>query len=179
MCIRDRALLLSARVTGYGSEYSVSQYCEKCEERTEHTYDLTKVQTKHEPFHDLEYSQEENLYKITLPKSGLKVEMINFTKEDAQVLEKEKKQKLKHKLEHNATISFLRRAVQTVDGVSDKQLLNKLFNVLPAADASTLKDVYSRAKPSISTMQDIDCGNCGVSTRQEVPFSWAFFRSDI
>ena len=91
----------------------------------------------------------------------------------------EKKQKLKHKLGYNYTLSYLNRAVVTVDGVSDKQMLTKLFEVLPAADASVLKDVYNRAKPTISTMQEVACSGCGTSARKDVPLSWAFFRTDI
>jgi hypothetical protein len=179
-CEEDKtAVLMAARVSGYGAEYTVLEYCENCEDRTEHEYDLNKREVTHEQYHDLEYSSEQNLYKITLPKTGLKVEMINFSKEDEEAMSQEKKQKLKHKLGYNYTLSFLNRAVVTVDGVSDKQMLTKLFEVLPAADASVLKDVYNRAKPTISTMQEVACSVCGTSARKEVPLSWAFFRTDI
>ena len=179
-CEEDKkAILLSARVSGYGAEYAVMEHCNNCNDRTEHLYDLTVREISHEAYHNLSYSKEENLYKITLPKSGLKVEMINFTTEDAESLEKDRKQKLKHKLEYNSTISFLKKVVTSVDGVSDKQLLNKLYEVLPAADASVLKDVYNRAKPTISTMQEVACSVCGTSARKEVPLTWAFFRTDI
>lgn len=172
------AVLLAARISGYGPVYSVIEHCENCESRTTHEYDLSKAETKHEPYHDLEFLKDEGLYKITLPKSGLKVEMIDFGKEDIQVIDQEKKQKLKHKLSFNYTISFLKRTIVSVDGTTDKQLLNKLFEVLPAADASVLKDVYNRAKPTVSTMQEVACSDCGTSARKEAPFSWAFFRTD-
>ena len=173
------ALLLAARISGYGVEYGAKEHCTACGESATFEYDLSKREIKHEKYHDLEYSKSENVYKITLPKSGLKVEMINFQKEDEASIEKEKKQKLKHNLSYNYTLSFLKRCVVSVDGVSDKQMLNKLFEVLPAADASVLKDVYTRAKPTVSTMQEVACSNCGTSARKEVPLSWAFFRTDI
>ena len=42
MCEEDKlAILLSARVTGYGAGYTTLEHCESCGERTEFEYDLT------------------------------------------------------------------------------------------------------------------------------------------
>ena len=177
-CEEDKmAILLSARISGYGPEYTVSEYCQGCQNTAEHNYSLLEKQFVHEKYHDLEYIQESNIFKITTPVSKLSVQMINFSDEDREHLQKVKKQKEKHNLEYNSTIEFLKLSIISVEGETDKKTLMKLYGVLPAADASVLKSVYENAKPKVSTMQEVKCSECGFSSSKEVPFSLGWFWS--
>ena len=175
LCEEDRtALLMSARITGYGKEYAVSDHCTNCGEVGKFTFDLRKQEFIN-PDDKGAYNPETDLYTLLLPVSEVKVEIKNFNKGDDEYLDQEKKQKEKHGLPHNHLISFLRRVIISAETVTDRNLLNQLIDALPAADAKIIKNFYNSCRPRLSTLQEVECSLCNAPSKREVPVSWAFF----
>ena len=116
---------------------------------------------------------------MTLPKTGLEVEIRNFNQEDREFLEKEKEQKEKYNLEYNATVAFVERALISANSVTARDQIAKLVQVLPAIDAKTIVNFYDNCHPKLNTRQDVECTFCGGTSTREVPFSWALFRTDV
>tara|TARA_B100000989_G_C19518760_1_gene463027 strand:+ start:810 stop:1649 length:840 start_codon:yes stop_codon:yes gene_type:complete len=175
LCEEDKtALLLSARATGYGSDYIVNDYCDKCNSTTKFTYDLTKTQII-ESDKKFDYDSELDTYTVLLPISNISAMIKQPSDEDLDSINRERAQKEKHGIQFNETVTFLKKVIVSANNVSDPKLINDLMEVLPAADAKIIKTFFANCKPRISTIQDVFCSNCGSPSRKEAPLSWAFF----
>jgi len=73
----------------------------------------------------------------------------------------------------------LKKVIISANGVDDVAKLSKLVEVLPAADAKTVKSFFENCRPRINTEQEVHCAECDSASLKEVPLSWAFFRTDI
>lgn len=177
LCEEDKtAILLSARATGYGSEYSVNDVCLACGEFTTFIFDLRKTDIIEPDLKDITYNQDMNEFIVKLPVSKFEVTIKNFEEKDSEFLEKDRKQKEKYSIEYNYTTSYLNRIIISVEGHTDPEIIRKLVDVMPAADAKLLNQVYNNCRPRLSTNQEVGCEKCGTKVRKEVPVSWAFFR---
>ena len=172
------ALLLKARETGYGKEYKTPSYCEKCNTTSEMTFDLSLASVK-EPKSEVEFNVDEGFFELTLPVSKVKVKTKKITPSDKRSLDQEKEKKKDLNIDFNFTLSYLNKIVISANDVYDRAMLNKFFEVLPAADAKYLLSYEKDIVPTISTSQQVECTNCGASLEKEVPLSWAFFRTEF
>jgi hypothetical protein len=170
------AILLAARVTGYGKEYNVNDICMACGSVTKFTFDLEKTEFIEPVLKDVIYNQDMDEFILHLPITGLDVTIKNFKSEDKEFLENERKQKEKYDIEYNYTTSYLKRIIVSVESHTDPKIIERLVNVMPAADAKLLNQVYSGCRPRLSTTQEVSCSACDATVRKEVPVSWAFFR---
>tara|TARA_S200000501_G_scaffold350553_1_gene367657 strand:+ start:2905 stop:3768 length:864 start_codon:yes stop_codon:yes gene_type:complete len=173
------ALVLEARRTSYGSEYSVNQVCENCKNTEAFIYDLSKVSIKNDLPEGVTYSEATRLFSFNLPSTGLPVSIRMMTATDERFLKEQNDKANKLNIENSETINFLRRCVASVSGVSDQKLLNDLFGVLPVLDIRKIKKVSNGIIPTLETKQEITCGGCGHVTESEVPFSLGFFWPDV
>lgn len=173
------AILLSARRSGYGTEYETSVYCENCEEPTTHTFDLSKVNIEDAEESQSVYDPETNTFSFTLPLTKVNLQLLNITPEDNENIETERKQKKKYNLPFNFTISFLNTAIVSANGVTNREEIKKLVEALPASDAKHVLNFYENCRPAIDTTQEVSCSVCDHTTERKVPFSWAFFRTDV
>lgn len=175
-CEEDKtAILLKSRITGYGRNYTVRDFCYSCQKIGVFSFDLSNVEII-EPTHEVEYDPETDEYQVTLPVSEIPISLKQFTPKDEEELMLESKKKQELGIEFNYTISYINRIITSIDGFNDKALIKKLSEVMPAADAKFLNTFYDKCRPKISTLQDVECPSCGASSRKEVPVSWAFFR---
>ena len=172
------AVLLAARRSGYGQIYETEVYCNNCKEPTVHEFDLSIVSFKNQTSEEISYDPETNSFKCTLPLTNIEVQLLNVTPDDNENIETERKQKKKYNLPFNFTMSFLKTAIVSANGVTNRQEIDKLVDVLPAADAKKILNFYSTCRPVIDTTQQVSCSVCDTQTEREVPLSWAFFRTD-
>lgn len=172
------AILLKARISGYGNIYTTTAACLACGEKVEHQFDLTKTSIV-QPSNDSEYDPDNNSFVFTLPVSKIEVELENFNRAVEEELEEEKKQKEKYNLPFNYTLSYLEKVIKSANDISERKMIKKLVEVLPAADAKTIMNFHDGCRPSLSTEQKVKCPSCNAETEREVPLSWAFFRTDI
>ena len=172
------AIFLAARRSGYGQIYETEVYCNNCKEPTVHKFDLSKVSTRSQASEDVQYDAESNSFKCVLPLSKIEVQLLNITPDDNENIETERKQKKKYNLPFNFTMSFLKTAIISANGVTNRQEIDKLIEVLPAADAKKILNFYSTCRPTIDTTQEVSCSVCDTVSEREVPLSWAFFRTD-
>ncbi len=190
------SILISARITGYGNSYSTKVYCQNCDDQTVHTFDLSKQQViqpqkevvivgeneeqeTEEEKDKIYYNPQTDTFLCTLPTSRIELEIVNISNEILENIEKEKRQKLKHNLPFNYTLCYLENIIMTANRISDPNMIRQLLQVLPAADASYLKDFYNGCYPHISTTQETKCTVCHSTSEREAPLTWALFRTDL
>lgn len=178
-CEQDlTAILLSARMTGFGQTFTTSELCLGCGDMTTFEFDLAKQEVIHDNKEKVSFDSETNSIEVVLPILETKVKIRMLSDSDLDALEKEKKKKEELGLVYNKTTSFLNAALLSVDDSEDKELKKLLLDKMPAVDALFLKEIYLDFRPKISTLQAVECQSCGAVNRKEVPTSWAFFRPD-
>ena len=177
LCEEDKtAILIHARITGYGNAYTTSDYCLNCNQMVQVKFDLSEQQIVEPEKEEISFDPEKNEFNLVLPKTKIPITIKNFTEEDHNALEKEKAKKESLGLEFNYTVSYLKTIILAIAEKRDPKLVQRLVDVLPAADAKFLNTVFESCRPKISTMQEITCPECNSVSRKEVPVSWAFFR---
>ena len=172
------AILLRARSTGYGKFYSAELTCESCNATMEHDFDLTKVSFV-PPANVVEYEPEKNTYKLTLPVTKLPASVRLLTDKERSIIEREEKKKKDLNIPFNRTVATVIRMLVTVNDIDNREAIEKLVDVLPAADAKKILNFNDNIFPRISTKQEVTCGTCDAQSEREVPLTWAFFRIDI
>ena len=65
--------------------------------------------------------------------------------------------------------------VVSVSGVTERGLVEKFIDVMPARDSSYLKSAYNKISPNVDLGYDYSCDECDAETRINVPFSANFF----
>lgn len=172
------AILYNARKTGYGKNYTALSYCDSCKDTTEFVFDLEKVSVKNQN-EDLDFDPETGCFTIELPVTGLEVKLRRMSTQDLEALQTEKQKKQGLGIEFNYTISYLTRAIFSVNEVQEKKMIMNLLAVMPAADAKFMMSYDKNLFPQIDTTQEVACTVCDTVAEREVPLSWAFFRSDV
>ena len=149
------AIILSARISGFGPLYEANVTCYMCGEEGDRNFDLTKKSISPPP-PEIQYNENTNTFFFELPSSKIEVELENITPEIEESLEKEKKQKQKYNLEFNRTIAFLQRCIVSANSITEKPLINQMIQALPAIDARAIKEFYSSCRPTLSLKQETE-----------------------
>jgi hypothetical protein len=170
------AVLIAARVLGYGSEYSFTYNTSGKGKEQEATVDLSKLEEK---------SIDESLYKngnnftFNLPKSGNVVTFKLLTHGDEKRIEQEIKglRKVNPNGSYDVT-TRLKHMITSVNGDSEqKSIRDFVDNYLLAPDARALREYYTKIQPDIEMKfipEDENYTGEGIT----VPISLNFFWPD-
>lgn len=168
------AILIAARISGYGPDYSVKMACPSCEEKQEFSFDLSSL--KHKDISDLEDLQLERTkretFVYTLPRTKAKVEFRLLTSEDEAQMTQEM---LRAKKQENASTDQIKRVVISVNGIEDRLQLKHFIENMPAADARFLRAAIRRSTPDVDMSQTFVCASCDHEEEVEVPLTTEFF----
>lgn len=182
MIIGDKnALVVAARITGYGPEYTTKIACPSCNKNQEFEFDLLQ-QNVNGPLNKEELEEigirvtSINTYVISLWKGKAEVELKLLTGRDEAVLfdKMQKSQKNTGAAEANLT-DQLKLMVRSVNGSTDVGVINQFVNSLPIADSRRLRTMYKKITPSVELINTFTCAACDYETDMEVPFSQDFF----
>ena len=156
MLTGDRnALLVAARISGYGEEYNAKVACPACSSVNEISYDLTDVyHTEAEDNNEVSWNSQGNMV-IPLPYSGLEIEARLLTGKDEMYISRLQESKRKKKLIETGTQDILSLMIVSVNGEESKEVLKNSF-CAPARDIRHLREVYKRNTPNISMSHDFE-----------------------
>lgn len=182
MIIGDKnALVVAARITGYGPEYTTKVTCPSCNKNQEFEFDLLQQNINH-PLDNEELEKigirvtPSNTYIISLWNGKADVELRLLTGRDEAILfeKMQKSQKNTGTAEANLT-DQLKLMVRSVNGSTDVGVINQFINALPVGDSRRLRTVYKKLTPSVELVNTFTCVVCDYETDMEVPFSQDFF----
>ncbi len=173
------AILIAARITGYGEEYSMIMGCPHCQKQTEFVFDLSKQEVVSDTPDGVVFDEASGNFVFQTPKTKLEVCVRVLTGQDHDYLEKQNAKAEELGIENNRTINLFRMAIVNVNGIADAAPLTELFQVLPAIDSRKNRTVINNIMPTLSTRQSVACGSCGEETESEVPFSLGFFWPEL
>lgn len=167
------AVMVAARILGYGKDYEVSLECPSCGKITEQNVNLAELDTVNEP-------QDGNTpeFKIVLPLSKAEVVVKLLTRGDELAIEKEVKslKKINSEVEADATTRLKTMIVSVNNDTSKTAIWNFVDNML-VRDARYLREKYRSMVPDINFNISLDC-TCGTTDTARLPIGANFFWPD-
>ena len=175
------ALLVAARISGYGADYVTQVTCPACAESTNFEFDLEDYANREGlNSEDKEGVRLGNLdgnltFFITLPKTGWEVGCRPLYGRDEQNIAKLSQNKKKAGMIETALSDQLSSLLVSVEGHTEKGTLKQAIENMPAKDSRFLRDTYKDLIPNIDMEQTFVCSYCAYDTVMEVPLSAEFF----
>ena len=178
LLVGDRnALIIAARVSGYGANYKTQIGCPQCGTRTNFDFDLTQKQ-----IHESQENEELNLKKLPngnfttkMPYSGFNIEFKLLNGKDEQYLTKLTADKKKRKMADTILTDQFKQMIVSIEGHSDRSIVTRYVDNMPTLDSTQLRGCYKVASPDVKITSAFECGSCGYSQEMEVPFNTDFF----
>jgi len=168
------AVMVAARILGYGKDYPISVSCPRCEQQIEETIDLTTLKTENEPT-----SADLVNMTIVLPVSKATVVLKLLTRADELAVEKENKALKKANLESDGSATGrLRAMITSVDGNSDKTAIYKFVDSLLVRDAKYLREQYKTKVPDVDFNVNLECSCNADLVTVRLPIGTNFFWPD-
>ena len=173
------ALLMAARIHGYGAEYQTTIVCPECFNTIEYAFDLEELKVKTLTDDCLEKHNvkktERGTFIFNIPKTSFNVEIKLVNGHDEKRLSAGLEQKKKLNLVETLTSDFLRTIIVSVNGIEDQGEINAFINTLPAKYARSIKSAVIGITPSIDMKHSFKCQNCSHEGLLEVPLNANFF----
>jgi len=167
------AIMLAARILGYGSEYPI-EIENELGEKEQITIDLSKIQTK-----EIDYSKinRENKYKFQTT-TGKEIEFRLLTHGDEKKIDTDVK--AMSRLNKGGTTSELttryRYMILSVDGESDtKAITNFINNKFITRDTKAFREYISSITPDIKMEFDFKDDQTGEVEVRNIPMGVGFF----
>jgi len=173
------AILVAARVTGFGPEYSTRVTCPNCSSITQHSFDLSELENKEEPDWDVlgVDRTEEGTFLVTLPRTGYEVELRLLTgKDEAEMLLSLEKREKKGLPSSSATTQ-LSYIIKSINGNSNRSEIHRVVETLPSFDSRYIRDIYTQIIPNLDMTQEFNCSKCGYDQEVSIPVTVDFFWS--
>ena len=163
------AIMVAARILGYGSEYSFEYGGET------HTIDLTQIENK--TIKEELFSTRTNEFTFTLPKSKNTVSFKLLTHKDEQDINRELEGLKKINKDSSPEMSTrLKYMITSVEGNLDKKDIREFVdNYLLAQDARSLREYIKEIQPDV----DLTFFPSNGSDRVNIPIGLNFFWPDI
>ena len=181
------ALLIGARIDGYGSEYKTTITCPGCGITNVHEFDLLGCpikgpvdweNTEDEELKSHVEETEDGTFLISLPKSNVTAEVRLLTGLDERRSTAAQEMRKKKKLPENQLTEHFKSIVVSLNGVEDSFQMSSFLENMPASDSRFLRKVFGKITPNIEMKQEFVCSECDHEQAMEVPFTADFFWPD-
>lgn len=175
------ALMVAARVTGYGPEYPVQYSCPNCRSQASLEFDLTTFKRS---VPDEDWCKKHNLrmhdngYYVTLPKTKVVANVRFLNGHDEEKLEKLSSNKKKANLGESRMIDQFRMMVVDLNGESDRTQISSFCENMPAGDSRVLRKSFAEARPDLDTSFKFLCQDCYEESEGDMPITAGFFWPD-
>ena len=169
------ALIVGARITGYGAAYETSVTCPECRQRAQIEFDLDAILPRENTIPDGVYRSEENTYFIKLPQTGAEVEIQLMTGHEERLFTAAGERKRKKKVRETTTTDLLKLLIVSVNGHEDPESIKNLLDVLPVKDSVHIRNVYEQVSPDLDLNQYFECSSCEHEGSIGVPLNADFF----
>ena len=176
------AIIISTRVSGYGSDYTTQVTCPNCSHPQEYTFDLNdaSIYTGDDAaIEALEITNNQNgTFTTTLPRTNVEVTFRLLTgRDEKQMMQQLEMARKKNRPEQTITLQ-LSRMIVGVAGTSEPKAIKYLIENIPSSDSRHLRNAYKVAAPNVDLTQYFECSECDHAQDMEVPLTADFFWPD-
>ena len=174
------AILISARILGYGAEYEFEMQDPSTGEKVKDSIDLNMLETKQIDLSQFEEGQ--NKFTYQLPISGKNIEFKLLTHSDEREIDVELKKMRKFTkaggVEPEIT-TRMKRAIISIDGDSDRANINKFVDTqFLAQDSRAFRTHLKDIAPDVDLSYNYE-DNKGNMVKIPVPIGINFFWPDV
>ncbi len=183
LLVGDRnAIIIAARISGYGPEYNTKVSCPSCSTEQRFTFDISEPNVHYGGTIEREdivvTEVQDGEFEVNLPVTKFKVTFGLMTGgEERAYMSQMEKNKKSNKAEKNVTMQLM-TIIKKVNDVDPGEHKRYIVDNLPSRDSRHLRMAYRIASPTVDLIQHFECSNCGHSTNMEVPLSADFFWPD-
>jgi len=171
------AVMVAARILGYGKEYNVRLSCPLCGTLIEQTVDLTTLKTENEPTENMTKD-----FTVKLPLSGAEVTLRLLTRGDEMDIDKEVKALKKANIDvQSETTSRLRKMIVAVNGDTSVAKIWSFVENMLVRDSRYLREEYRKHIPDVDFNIAVDCDcteDSEVVNTTRLPIGTNFFWPD-
>lgn len=169
------ALLIQARIDGYGADYTTKVVCPSCTATQKHTFDLNEVvSTTGKTVPDGVTSTANGHYSMELD-NGWIVEFRALTGADEKKMVQSTTNKKKAGIEATPIQDQLRALIVSISGHTDSATINKAIQHLTGKQSRAIRTAYADTIPNVEMRGEINCNECGTTSEMEVPLTADFF----
>ena len=177
------ALLLAARISAYGEDYTANVTCKVCGANQEYQFNLEEIQPS--VFDELTMAieggelTENKTILIRTPKTNLLFELRPMLGADEKQMEQ--KAKKYKKLKIPTTVGLIDNFVNltvSINGEKNPSQIRRVYDNLPAYDFRFLRKIYQKCVPNVDLLSDFSCSECGAEEVISVPLNATFFWPD-
>jgi hypothetical protein len=175
MIAGDRnAIMVSLRITGYGSEYPAEIECNSCGHNFENTFRLDKLPLKRLDLSPVRSGT--NVFEFELPISKRKVYFKFLTGDDEEEINiiQDKMKKLGN-LQDQFVTTRLKYSIVQVDDIEDKGYIARFVDSMRAGDSKALRKYMDKHEPGMVMRQIATCPACGQDEEVGMPLGAQFF----
>lgn len=173
------AIMVAARVLGYGAEYPVELACPACGAKHKQTVDLTSLENK---ILEGDAPDSEGRFTFKLPVSKKTLTFKILTHADEKLVEAEAKRMKKKKVGGNGVTyeltSRFKYMIVAIDGEEDKTAIRSFVdNEFLSRDSLAFRQYLDTVSPDVDMTIDFECESCGhedpsVQMPMNVQFFW-------
>lgn len=171
------AIIIASRILAYGKNYDVKIQCSECNESSNLSIDLSTFENKEIDM--TVFKKNSKFFNYILPFSKKNIELKLPTHLDEQNIDNEIKSMKKISAQTGVDKEIttrLRNIVVSVDGNSDREVVNKFINTeLLSKDSFELRKFLRKHTPDIDMMYNFECNSCSKSNNIPIPLTAEFF----
>ena len=166
------ALMISARILGYGKEYNVKASCSECGKSGDLKVDCTQLK-------DIEISDDikENKFSMKLPATKVEIEfkLLNSAEEKSVDIDVEAMKKVQPDIDYSNSFRF-KKMIISVDGVTTQSVINDFVdNKFLALDSLEFRKHLNKITPGVDMSYPYTCPHCSHTQEVVVPLGTGFF----
>lgn len=183
MILGDRnAVMVSLRITGYGSDYNVEVGCPECGERSKQEFDLGSLPITR--FTQDPIALGTNLFEAQMPKNNpndpdMVIRYRHMTGHDeiemSQVQERKKKQGFQT---DNMITQRYQHQIVAVNDINDRTKIQMFIQKMPSRYSLALRKAIDSNEPGIKMKQHVTCPHCSEESEVSMPLGANFFWPD-
>jgi transcription elongation factor Elf1 len=178
LLVGDRnAILVAARISGYGAEYETKTTCPSCGHRGVFAFDLSRgVIRSGGNLKDLNAKRTKNgTFSVKLPLTKVNAEVRLLTGADETTIAQQNAQRKKNSLLETTLTNQLSQCIVSLNDDTDVNTIKQFVELMPAIDSRHIRKVIKTATPNLDLSQNFQCSECDHEQEMEVPFTTDFF----
>ena len=169
------ALMIAARILGYGKDYKINVSCPACNAKNEDNIDLTQLQHKEIDFS--KHTEGVNEFDFTLPASNrhIKYKLLD-SRDDLAITAEIKSLKKFNKDVDSEITTRLKHVVTAIDGETDKGKIRKFIDEeFLSRDSLAFRNHLSEFTADVDMNYYFSCSECGHEKTMPIPMTVEFF----
>ena len=169
------ALMIAARILGYGKDYKIEVNCPSCNAKNEDNIDLTQLQHKEIDFEN--HSKGVNEFEFTLPSSNRLIKYKLLCSLDDKNIDSEIKSLKKFNKDVDSEITTrLKHVVTAIDGETDKGKIRKFIDEeFLSRDSLAFRNHLSEFTADVDMNYYFSCAECAHEKVMPIPMTVEFF----